>query len=137
MVSWLCVLLLLVVCIEAEDATRLRGRTSPSFKVHSSRDHHGAASRDVVVETGGSSWYLTAIPTDDSSERQRETKFVWTIDGLPYSGQTVGPITFDSCGDDGIGVELVELRAVEGTSWFDSRDVVARLECRDRQRTEL
>ena len=137
MVSLLPVLLVVVSAVRlahGDDA-------SPSFVLHSSRggvDQAMAVGHDVVIEAGGSPWYLTAIPTIDSSEhRQRETKFVWTIDGLPYVGQTVGPIHFDSCGEDGIGVELVELRKVEGTSWFDGRDIMKRVDCKESRHAEL
>lgn len=113
----------------------------PDFVLHRTRENgmsdSAAVSRDVVIDAGGDPWYLTAIPTKESSDDQRKPKFVWTLDGLPYAGQTIGPISFDSCPEDGIGVELVELKAVTGTSWFDSRDFVTRLGCNDSRRTEL
>eukprot|EP01043_Picozoa_sp_COSAG02_P055648 COSAG02_NODE_6485_length_3543_cov_2.301394_2_plen_156_part_00 len=141
-----CLLLPPVAAAGGSQAEGLLGErdalsVQPEFVLHRTREHDMAASaavgRNVVVEAGGDPWYLTAIQTIDSSEDQREPKFVWTIDGLPYAGKTIGPISVDSCPEDGIGVELVELRAVTGTSWFDSRDIVTSLDCNDGRRTEL
>lgn len=109
----------------------------PSFVLHGSTDMATAKGHSTVIEAAADPWYLTAIPTIDSSGQQREPKFVWTIGGVAYSGRTVGPISFDSCGKDGIDVELIELRAVEGTSWFDSHENITRITCTDNRRTEL
>jgi hypothetical protein len=141
--------LLLVLLALAARPVRTASSSSLSLVLH-----HGATAAsdavgpdDATIEAGGGDpWYFTAVPTvdagqeqdqDPAQQQQREPKFVWTIDGAPYTGRTVGPISFGTCGEGGIGVELIELRAVIGTSWFDSRDVVAHVACRDGRGSEL
>ena len=106
-----------------------------SFVVHREESPAAAtAPADTLIETRTPTFFtVRRHPEADPGAARADAagaKYVWTIEGEPHVGVVVGPVVFDSCADGGgVSVELVELRAVEGTSWFDSRDVTERLRC--------
>ena len=106
-----------------------------SFVVHREESPAAAtAPADTLIETRTPTFFtVRRDPEADPGAARADAagaKYVWTIEGEPHVGVVVGPVVFDSCADGGgVSVELIELRAVEGTSWFDSRDVTERLRC--------
>ena len=128
-------------------AAAQEGRAQPllSFTVGRQRDAGGDAPGDALIETGRAT-YLTAMPAAEATgeaagsggdEPRGEPQYVWTVQGEPYTGLTVGPISFEACDEGGgIHIELVELRKVPNSNWFDSHDVGVRVDCAE-GRSEL
>ena len=127
-------LLLLGLPLLAADAAPPRDAPL-SFVVHREESPAAAtAPADTLIETRTPTFFtVRRDPEADPGAARADAagaKYVWTIEGEPHVGVVVGPVVFESCADGGgVSVELIELRAVEGTSWFDSRDVTERLRC--------
>ena len=130
-------LLVLVLWVGGGAAAQEEGVQRLSFTVSRQHAGRGVAPGDALIETGDATYYLTAMPApeavqlDAEAEGQRgDPKYVWTVQGDSYTGLAVGPISFDSCDEGGgVHIELVELRRVPNSNWFDSQDVGVRVHC--------